>query len=169
MLENVLEDDGKTTDEDGLDNDMGMLENVLEDDDKDESEDGLDNDMGMLENVLENEDNENDGAETRIRKKRKLKRNPELLKRTDLFACNKCDELFGNKQTFDSHMKRKHPLKKKRFSCNLCDYSSNYKGNLKLHQLTHTKKKGFICGQCKKGFGLKSHLNTHIKAVHLKE
>jgi len=168
LTENVVEDDDEDDSEDGLDNDMGTQENVLEDGDKDQSEDSLDNDMGMQENVLEEGDVENDGAETRIRKKRKLKRNPELLKRTDLFACTVCNAIFGTKKALETHMKRKH-RQQKRHSCNLCDYSTDHKSKFKSHQLTHTKIKEFVCGQCKKGFGQKGNLNTHIKAVHSKE
>jgi len=119
----------------------------------------------MVENVLEDGDVENDGVETRMRKKRKLIRNPELLKRTDIFACNKCDELFGTKKALDNHMKRKHRQQKKLS----CDYSTDNKSSLNKHQMTHTKKKKFVCSQCKKSFGRKDHLNRHIKSVHLKE
>ena len=72
----------------------------------------------------------------------------------DLFACNVCDAIFGIKEAFESHMKYKHVTKKKRFSCNLCDYSTDHKSNLKRHQLTHTEKKDFVCSQCKKSFYL---------------
>ena len=81
----------------------------------------------------------------------------------ELFACNVCNAIFGIKKAYDTHMKRKHQLKKKRFSCNLCDFSTDYTFNIKRHQLTYTKEKKIVCGQCEKRFIRKSYVNMHIQ------
>ncbi|XP_031635440.1 transcriptional repressor CTCF-like [Contarinia nasturtii] len=56
---------------------------------------------------------------------------------------------------------------KKRFTCDLCEYSSNRKGDLKKHTRTHTGEKPYQCDICRKEFtnmqSLKNHKLTHTE------
>ncbi|XP_031619473.1 zinc finger protein 510-like [Contarinia nasturtii] len=57
---------------------------------------------------------------------------------------------------------------KKRFQCNLCEYSSNQKGNLNVHMRTHTGEKPYRCDNCHKEFTRMEHLKKH-KSSHINE
>ncbi|XP_031631845.1 zinc finger and SCAN domain-containing protein 31-like [Contarinia nasturtii] len=50
---------------------------------------------------------------------------------------------------------------KKRFQCQLCEYSSNQKGNFNVHMRTHTGEKPYRCDNCHKEFARMEHLKRH--------
>ena len=56
---------------------------------------------------------------------------------------------------------------KKSFKCEICDYSSSKKDNLKKHVANvHEKKKPFVCKICDKRFSEKARMTEHVKSVH---
>ena len=77
----------------------------------------------------------------------------------DLFICKLCEEIYGNKDIYKHYLKRKHQTEKKQLQCHLCEYSTDNKGDLKIHHQTHTKEKKIICHLCGKRFGQKSNID----------
>ena len=60
-------------------------------------------------------------------------------------------------------------MKKKRFNCDRCDYTTNVKFNFQTHALKHSKKnskKKFSCVECKFKTDYKSSYNNHWKLKH---
>lgn len=52
------------------------------------------------------------------------------------------------------------------FSCNICGAVLGSKGNLIVHQVTHSVERPHACDKCDLKFKLKSHLNGHKRNVH---
>lgn len=50
---------------------------------------------------------------------------------------------------------------KKRYTCSLCSYSTDYPTNIQRHMLTHTGERPFRCTTCGKGFTTKQNLESH--------
>ena len=56
---------------------------------------------------------------------------------------------------------------KGQFKCEICDYSSYLKRNVKRHvESVHEKKKPFQCEICKQQFSQNSELKRHIKSSY---
>ncbi|KAL1416866.1 hypothetical protein MTO96_027461 [Rhipicephalus appendiculatus] len=60
---------------------------------------------------------------------------------------------------------------KKKYTCNLCNYTTDYPTNIQRHMLTHTGERPFRCDICGKGFttkqNLESHRLQHVKSIWL--
>ena len=55
----------------------------------------------------------------------------------------------------------------KTFKCEICDYSSSYKGSLTKHIASgYNAKKSFKCDICDHSFSTKGNLKKHIGKVH---
>ena len=63
-------------------------------------------------------------------------------------------------------------MKKKRFKCDRCDYTTNVKFNFQTHALKHSKKnskKKFSCAECKFKTDYVSSYNNHLNCLKNKE
>ena len=80
--------------------------------------------------------------------------------------CNKCGKLI-TKQSMKTHIET-HIRSKETFSCNICAYKSNRKGNLEIHITKHSDKKKYGCKNCDKNFTWPSSLKSHMLAAHSK-
>lgn len=80
------------------------------------------------------------------------------------FECKHCGKKYSSKTSLDWHVKI-HSTEF--FYCNLCDYKTTYKNNLKLHNISrHTVGCGFACNHCSKQFKLKRNLTWHVQKHH---
>ncbi|KAH7976672.1 hypothetical protein HPB52_017908 [Rhipicephalus sanguineus] len=52
------------------------------------------------------------------------------------------------------------------YQCPQCPYKTTWRGNIRLHQVTHSDQCPFICPQCFKGFKRNHHLKRHLLQVH---
>ena len=92
------------------------------------------------------------------------------------YSCQKCGKRF-----YDNRELRRHHIKflttgecKKqtsgtfKFACDFegCDYQSNKKCNMEMHQQSVHLKKKFPCPVCNKNLSSKANLNSHVKNVH---
>jgi uncharacterized C2H2 Zn-finger protein len=86
-----------------------------------------------------------------------------------IYKCHYCDKVFGQNAHLKDHINAIHK-KIKRFGCDLCDYSSNWRNNLETHsKFVHCGgNKDFKCYECDATFGRKTHLQRHINAIHKK-
>ena len=61
----------------------------------------------------------------------------------------------------NEHAERVHE-RKKSFKCQICDYKSSQKGDLKRHVAVHEEKKAFECKFCAYSSPNKSHFIQHV-------
>lgn len=83
------------------------------------------------------------------------------------FQCSVCPKTFKLPQTLKKHEHR-HQDRIRAHSCSMCGQSFVEKGNLVVHEKTHTTDKTFKCMDCDKTFGQRSYLKLHIKRSHAK-
>ena len=86
------------------------------------------------------------------------------------YACMECKETFTTKADLKHHLTEfNHKLRKYKFSCKHCVYSSNSTVQLDQHvQSVHKKLRLFSCKQCGDKFGWEVSLNRHVLLVHEK-
>ena len=80
------------------------------------------------------------------------------------YVCEDCGFSCTQKDNLRIHKEFKHPKtgkQEKRFKCNICSTTFLTQGNLKRHELTHTKLKEFVCETCGKCFRDPGTLRQH--------
>lgn len=81
--------------------------------------------------------------------------------KSEVFLCNLCNyKCIRDRRLLHQHMLT-HAAKK-RFTCKLCSYTSNYKQNLDRHMVTHTDDRPFFCNYCGGTFRQRSTLKRHM-------
>lgn len=71
-----------------------------------------------------------------------------------------CNSRFLTQHSLKTHLNSLH-FGEKKFECVWCSKKFLSKGQLKVHERSHTKEKSFICGVCNKGFSHRESLVTH--------
>ncbi|CAH1778610.1 unnamed protein product [Owenia fusiformis] len=94
------------------------------------------------------------------------------------YKCIKKAQLIGHIKTKHEGTTKKQqkfvvdPEASNTFFCNQCDFSSKYKGSLKMHMMRlhgdGTPHENVICPDCGKSFRFKDDLHKHNERVHLK-
>lgn len=116
-----------------------------------------------------------------------------MVRRRAVIQCEYCDKRFTTRQSYKSHQKKSHGVKKwscefcgrcfaergtltnhrrthtkeTPFSCELCGRRFSHRATLLNHKKTHSDTKEHQCTHCQKKFHRKSNMNRHIQVVHL--
>ena len=77
------------------------------------------------------------------------------------YQCNKCNKTLAHRNNLSSHILVKHNIGEKNFQCSECDRTFVIGGKLDQHVKRLrpiSKKKPFMCEQCKMGFTIECEL-----------
>nr|KAG5705395.1 hypothetical protein BaRGS_011167 [Batillaria attramentaria] len=91
------------------------------------------------------------------------------------FVCLKCNGYLPSRERMAAHIRidSKASLAVKRFKCELCSYSTNYRGYIQRHVLArHTpepRPRPFVCDQCGKSYLDRSMLSQHRQQIHVRD
>ena len=92
-----------------------------------------------------------------------------MKQKVEVFMCKYCNigfKLSETKETFKTHMRTEHGIKKC-FECGMCHEKYNYNCDLKDHvDSTHLGIKAYKCEVCDKDFNSHSNLFAHKNAMH---
>lgn len=90
-----------------------------------------------------------------------------MMKKDNLFPCEKCPKVFKQTGHLNRHIKGVHD-EIKDHKCKQCDYGASTSINLTAHiKIMHSNNQDmFSCELCPKTFNHKSNLKVHIKGVH---
>ena len=79
--------------------------------------------------------------------------------------------MFVDDETLQKHLKFKHIDRsiRKKWTCTMCNYSTTYKSDLKVHAVTYSNTRAHKCDNCEKCFKRKKNLTQHINSVHNKD
>ena len=81
------------------------------------------------------------------------------------FSCKICDKRFYGWQPLEDHISIHR--NDKPHECNICDYKSAYRHDIKVHvDSTHKEQKRFSCDKCEKTFFTSQKLKIHLTTVH---
>ncbi|XP_017000206.2 zinc finger protein 761 [Drosophila takahashii] len=79
------------------------------------------------------------------------------------YSCGVCQKGFYHKSEMEAHQK----LHGQSYSCEQCSFTTRNKKSLSVHVLgQHYKRFAFECKVCKKRFGRRQGLNTHMQRSH---
>ena len=81
------------------------------------------------------------------------------------YQCNKCNKTLAHRNNLNSHILVKHNIGEKNFQCSECDRNFVIGGKLDQHVKRLrpiSKKKPFMCEQCKMGFTIECELKRYI-------
>ena len=86
------------------------------------------------------------------------------------FDCDLCAKVFLSKNGLKLHLQKFHIRKEARkFKCEKCCFTTNYRGALKTHiEGIHEKIIRFECHYCEKKFYLKHQIQLHLTSTHIK-
>ncbi|KAG5895333.1 hypothetical protein JTB14_003131 [Gonioctena quinquepunctata] len=83
-----------------------------------------------------------------------------------IHSCDICGFKSVSKSHLTDHKYQHNKENAPKFHCTQCEFSSNRKGNLKRHLLTHLAGNPYVCSECKIGFNQKLQLDSHILNRH---
>ena len=79
------------------------------------------------------------------------------------FSCEHCGKQFKFKAGLNKHKQREHdPNYERQHTCDVCGVSTHTDAKLKLHRLTHSELKPYICQHCGKGFKTLKQCKRHM-------
>lgn len=78
--------------------------------------------------------------------------------------CSECGKEFLNKSRLNARV-RSH-TGKKIYQYSKCNMQFSYPSLFNAHKRIHIDTRSFVCAVCKRGFRLKSHLTSHMLALH---
>ncbi|XP_017066563.1 zinc finger protein 62 homolog [Drosophila eugracilis] len=79
------------------------------------------------------------------------------------YSCSVCQKGFYHKSEMEAHQK----LHGQSYSCDQCSFTTRNKKSLSVHIMCqHYKRFDFECIECKKRFGRRQGLNTHMQRAH---
>ena len=132
---------------------------------KDESSKLVVNDQNKEDNVLDK--GEKEVSEKNKKSKKNIRMNVKvssMKKYPKKFTCNDCGASFNFKCQLQIHVDTVH-LKLKPYECDSCKMLFSKKSNMIAHiKAIHQKMRPFECDQCKKTFAQKGNLNLHIQS-----
>lgn len=83
------------------------------------------------------------------------------LKKTKLYKCVLCTEIFKDMDAF-----QKHDLVGCATQCRFCSLSFRSKAHLERHVRTHIKENLFVCNICQRSFRVREKLTAHLELIH---
>lgn len=83
------------------------------------------------------------------------------------FTCETCGKGFALMSVLESHKLSHVPVEERKIKCPLCDYKSNFDGNMQNHlKYVHEKCQDHICDVCGRGFAVRAEMLKHYRSRH---